>query len=350
MYGDRMAHDRDSKPKTQYDGELTKGAARRVQSEQVDFQKNPLDGDGIFVSWSDELHLCRALVVGPTETPYQYGFYFFEVKYPNTYPWEAPLVKFLTGDGRVRLNPNLYVNGKVCLSILGTWSGPPWTPGLTLRTVLISIQSLLHAHPLQNEPAFSEETGEKEERYARILTYENVAVSVLRMLEHTPEGFDEFKPHLAYYFLRFLDVLKEVVGCFDARQGQQEQSPLGGFTTKYNAAKCIEQADIWANKIRRDGDLMAQVRALESDMQTKVRDLPLIFGLCAGDEGAEFAADWDLPALADCESGAPVAVELVEPAAPPTAAKPEPSADTPPPKGRGRGLASFCRCIRARSA
>jgi hypothetical protein len=28
-----------------------------------------------------------------------------------------------------RLNPNLYHDGKVCLSLLGTWSGPGWVPG-----------------------------------------------------------------------------------------------------------------------------------------------------------------------------------------------------------------------------
>ena len=39
-------------------------------------------------------------------------------------------VQFLTtGAGRVRFNPNLYNCGKVCLSLLGTWSGPSWDPG-----------------------------------------------------------------------------------------------------------------------------------------------------------------------------------------------------------------------------
>ena len=30
---------------------------------------------------------------------------------------------------QVRFNPNLYNCGKVCLSLLGTWSGPGWVPG-----------------------------------------------------------------------------------------------------------------------------------------------------------------------------------------------------------------------------
>lgn len=43
--------------------------------------------------------------------------------------------KFLTtGGGSVRFNPNLYNCGKVCLSLLGTWSGPSWDP--TTSTIL----------------------------------------------------------------------------------------------------------------------------------------------------------------------------------------------------------------------
>jgi len=36
-----------------------------------------------------------------------------------------------TGNGTVRFNPNLYNCGKVCLSLLGTWSGgqgESWNP------------------------------------------------------------------------------------------------------------------------------------------------------------------------------------------------------------------------------
>jgi hypothetical protein len=41
-------------------------------------------------------------------------------------------VQFLTtGGGQVRFNPNLYNCGKVCLSLLGTWSGPSWQPGIS---------------------------------------------------------------------------------------------------------------------------------------------------------------------------------------------------------------------------
>lgn len=57
--------------------------------------------------------------------------------------------------GQVRFNPNLYANGKVCLSLLGTWSGPGWQSTSTLLQVLISIQSLIMVdEPYFNEPGY----------------------------------------------------------------------------------------------------------------------------------------------------------------------------------------------------
>ena len=45
-----------------------------------------------------------------------------------------------TAGGRVRFNPNLYDCGKVCLSLLGTWSGPSWDP---TASTLLQVQPLL---------------------------------------------------------------------------------------------------------------------------------------------------------------------------------------------------------------
>lgn len=87
----------------------------------------PVDyASSIFVRASDKhLDLVRACIVGPEGTPYEHGLYFFDI-YLKNYPHEAPKVTSLTGQGKHRLNPNLYVDGKVCLSLLGTWMGPGW--------------------------------------------------------------------------------------------------------------------------------------------------------------------------------------------------------------------------------
>ena len=65
-----------------------------------------------------------------------------------------------TGGGRVRFNPNLYADGKVCLSLLGTWHGggmeEKWdAKKSSLYQVLVSIQGLILVDdPMFNEPGF----------------------------------------------------------------------------------------------------------------------------------------------------------------------------------------------------
>jgi len=119
----------------------------------------------IFVRVDEErLDVIKALITGPQDTPYAGGCFEFDIYLPDTYPREAPFVHFLTtGGGRARFNPNLYEGGKVCLSLLGTWSGgygENWTPQSTLLQVLVSIQSLiLVPEPYFNEPGYEASRG-----------------------------------------------------------------------------------------------------------------------------------------------------------------------------------------------
>lgn len=66
------------------------------------------------------LKIIHAIIMGVMDTPYEGGFFYFVLKCPNDYPIHPPKVKLMTTDaGKVRFNPNMYKNGKVCLSILG---------------------------------------------------------------------------------------------------------------------------------------------------------------------------------------------------------------------------------------
>lgn len=106
--------------------------------------------------------LWRALIFGPEDTPYSGGCFLFDIYFPTTYPQSSPKVQIrTTGGGKVRFNPNLYACGKVCLSLLGTWSGgagETWDPNAsTCFQVLVSIQSLiLVPDPYFNEPGFED--------------------------------------------------------------------------------------------------------------------------------------------------------------------------------------------------
>ena len=126
----------------------------RIVSDILDFNKNK--PDDIYIDFDKKnITTIYSMIVGPTSTPYFGGYFFFRICFPSNYPSTSPNVTFLTTDGDVRFNPNLYANGKVCLSILGTWTGPKWEPVMTLKSVLLSIQSLLCNIPLRNEPGYT---------------------------------------------------------------------------------------------------------------------------------------------------------------------------------------------------
>jgi ubiquitin-conjugating enzyme E2 Z len=172
--------------------------------------KNYIEGDindvGIYCHIDDaDITDIKALIIGPPNTPYENGFYLFNIKFPTDYPFNPPKVKFVTYESGVRFNPNLYTNGKVCLSILGTWSGPGWTTCLNLNTVLLSIQSLLNDNPIVNEPGFEKETGAKSKNYSSIVNYFNIKTATIKMLENPPTGFEVFKDIMIKHFIKNID-------------------------------------------------------------------------------------------------------------------------------------------------
>lgn len=98
------------------------------------------------------------MLIGPEGTPYAFCPLFFDIDIPAEYPLVPPRVTIETTDNSTRLHPNLYTTGKVCLSILGTYSGPSWVSTMNIETVLKSIYSLLNDNPIVNEPGWERYT------------------------------------------------------------------------------------------------------------------------------------------------------------------------------------------------
>jgi len=125
----------------------TRALMMAVRREMGVLRKGLEGGDGGIVirAFPSRSDLYRAMVTGPPETPYALVPFFFDLALPSEYPREPPLAHFHAHYvGNERLNPNLYVDGKVCLSLLGTWSGPSWEPQRsTLLQVLVSLQGLV---------------------------------------------------------------------------------------------------------------------------------------------------------------------------------------------------------------
>lgn len=115
----------------------------RVKRDIAELKADP--PPGVFIAPSEnDFTRIDAIVVGPRDTPYEGGFFRFRITCPPEYPMKPPDVRFLTtGAGRVQLHEHLYSDGRVCLSIIGTWTGPQWSPVLTLSSLLVSLQSML---------------------------------------------------------------------------------------------------------------------------------------------------------------------------------------------------------------
>ncbi|KAK3576772.1 hypothetical protein CHS0354_014586 [Potamilus streckersoni] len=141
---------------------------RRLAQEAVTLSTSlPLSvSSSVFVRCDeDRLDIMKVLITGPEDTPYANGCFEFDVYFPQDYPIAPPYINLeTTGNHTVRFNPNLYNDGKVCLSILNTWHGRPeekWNSQTSsFLQVLVSIQSLiLVSEPYFNEPGYERSRG-----------------------------------------------------------------------------------------------------------------------------------------------------------------------------------------------
>jgi hypothetical protein len=80
---------------------------------------------GIFIRYAESRpDVLKAVIIGPAGTPYENGVFEFDIFCDGDFPNQPPRVQFkTTGGGTIYFNPNLYADGKVCLSLLGTWEG-----------------------------------------------------------------------------------------------------------------------------------------------------------------------------------------------------------------------------------
>ena len=89
---------------------------KRILVDLIDINNDPLENIYIYYDESNIMEVY-ALILGNTETPYEGGYYYFKINFDETYPSKPPKCKFETINNKIRFYPNLYENGKICLSI-----------------------------------------------------------------------------------------------------------------------------------------------------------------------------------------------------------------------------------------
>ena len=216
---------------------------KRVVSDIKDLQssKEELNRVGIFYSYDEEnMYKWKAVIMGTSDTPYEFGYHFFDITIPQEYPMKPPAVKYCTGDGRTRFNPNLYVEGKVCLSLLGTWHGPGWVPVYTMKTVLMTIQSaVLNEDPLINEPGYEKSSRVDLDRYNHIVEHQNIKVAIISQIANLEKNtyFSVFKDQIKERFLKdYPALIAKTEKLKMERNNKHVKSPIYGMeiTTHYS--------------------------------------------------------------------------------------------------------------------
>uniref|UniRef100_A0A6V7QYF4 E2 ubiquitin-conjugating enzyme n=1 Tax=Ananas comosus var. bracteatus TaxID=296719 RepID=A0A6V7QYF4_ANACO len=92
---------------------------------------------------SDLSHLTGT-ISGPVATPYEGGTFRIDIRLPGGYPFEPPKMQFITKVWHPNISSQ---NGAICLDILKD----QWSPALTLKTALLSVQALLSS-PEPDDP------------------------------------------------------------------------------------------------------------------------------------------------------------------------------------------------------
>lgn len=156
---------------------------KRIIVDLLELERNPIPNTHI---WYDETDIknIKLVIIGPDDTPYKGGFYIFDIQFSDNYPKNPPHVKFVTTNSYTRFNPNLYEDGKVCLSILNTWAGPKWSAIMSLSYIIINLQSILCKHPIRNEPGY-ETTRIKDSQninYSKIIEFWNWKYAIIHVL------------------------------------------------------------------------------------------------------------------------------------------------------------------------
>uniref|UniRef100_A0A0D9UWA6 E2 ubiquitin-conjugating enzyme n=1 Tax=Leersia perrieri TaxID=77586 RepID=A0A0D9UWA6_9ORYZ len=187
-----------------------------------------------------------AVIIGASGTPYQDGLFFFDFHLPPEYPQVPPSAYYHSGG--LRVNPNLYVDGKVCLSLLNTWTGrgnEVWDPSSSsILQVLVSLQGLvLNEKPYFNEAGYEKQVGTVEGEKNALPYNENTYLlslkSMLYILRRPPMHFEDFvKSHFSKrgnYILKACDAYLQgnVVGTLTddacATERSKEHSCSVGF-------------------------------------------------------------------------------------------------------------------------
>lgn len=258
---------------------------KRIQKDLKELHDTPLH-DIYFHLNEHNIKLMHFMIIGPKDTPYEHGFFIFKLEIPNEYPFKPPHVTYLSTNGNIRFHPFLYENGKVCLSLLNTWAGPQWTSIQTLRSILMSIQSIFSKQPLLDEPGHQNDSSNKVELYNHIIEYYKYEFSIYNQLNNKIFPFF-YEEQSNYFNNNFKDIqlnLNKLISTLPNKLSQLfitknsyieiKYSPILGnidVNDKFNT-KIIYLNDSWIDN-NEDYNVMKQIESFDSNTVNTINNV-----------------------------------------------------------------------------
>ena len=91
-----------------------------LQNQLKELKKNPVVGFKVNLQDESDLYTWDVWIEGPPSSPYEGGIFKAVMTFPKDYPYSPPSLSFKSEFW----HPNVYADGKVCISILH----PPGNP------------------------------------------------------------------------------------------------------------------------------------------------------------------------------------------------------------------------------
>ncbi|XP_008802772.1 ubiquitin-conjugating enzyme E2 7-like isoform X8 [Phoenix dactylifera] len=136
---------------------VTSQASLLLAKQLKDLTKNPVDGFSAGLVDDSNIFEWNVTIIGPPDTLYDGGYFNAIMSFPANYPNSPPTVRFTSE----MWHPNVYPDGRVCISILHPPGEDPngyelaserWTPVHTVESIVLSIISMLSS-PNDESPA-----------------------------------------------------------------------------------------------------------------------------------------------------------------------------------------------------
>ncbi|XP_073814917.1 (E3-independent) E2 ubiquitin-conjugating enzyme UBE2O [Musca autumnalis] len=204
---------------------------------------------GVWVRiFEDRMDLLSVMIEGPKKTPYEDGMFFFDMQLGRDYPKSPPLCHYISYCSD-RLNPNLYEDGKVCVSLLGTWTGNDsemWGPKSTLLQVIVSIQGLiLVPEPYYNEAGYDKQKDTQQGRENSRMYNEMVMIKMVqattKLIQNPPEIFRN--EVLTHYKRNGMKMYERIRGWMELSKDSNKKSLENNETDEVNLSSSLNMPD-----------------------------------------------------------------------------------------------------------